>query len=123
MNAFGKSAGGGRRTAPREVTPLLAVYTSVTRSHSALLVDVSSTGARLRAPELPEEGEDLLVSLSNVRVFGTVAWVSDGEFAIAFDETLSDEDLASLRQIVARGFGFAPDIMAAIDDWVLGIAD
>ena len=66
MNAFGKSAGGGRRTAPREVTPLLAVYTSVTRSHSALLVDVSNTGARLRAPELPEAGEDLLVSLSNI---------------------------------------------------------
>ena len=123
MNTFGKSAGGGRRTAPREVTPLLAVYTSVTRSHSALLVDVSSNGARLRAPELPEAGEDLLVSLSNVRVFGTVAWASDGEFAIAFDETLSNEDLASLRQIVARGFGFAPDIMSAIDDWVLGIAD
>jgi hypothetical protein len=123
MNAFGKSAGGGRRTAPREVTPLLAVYTSVTRSHSALLVDVSNTGARLRAPELPEAGEDLLVSLSNIRVFGTVAWVSDCEFAIAFEQTLSDEDLASLRQIVARWFGFAPDIMAAIDDWVLGIAD
>lgn len=123
MNAFGKSAGGGRRTAPREVTPLLAVYTTVTRSHPALLVDVSSTGARLRAPALPEAGDDLLVSLSNLRVFGTVAWVSDDLFAVAFDEPLSDEDLASLRQIVARGFGFAPDIMAAIDDWVLGRGD
>ena len=123
MNAFGKSAGGGRRAAPREITPLLAVYTTVTRSHSALLVDVSSAGARLRAPALPEEGQDIQVSLGNVRAFGAVAWVQDDLFAISFDEPLPDADLASLRQIVARGFGFAPDIMAAIDDWVLGIAD
>lgn len=123
MNAFGKSAGGGRRTAPREITPLLAVYTTVTQSHSALLVDVSSTGARLRAPTLPEAGQDVQVSLSNVKAFGTVAWVQDDLFAIAFDEPLPEADLVSLRQIVARGFGFAPDIMAAIDDWVLGIAD
>ena len=123
MNAFGKSAGGGRRTAPREITPVLAVYTTVTRSHSALLVDVSSTGARLRAPTLPEAGEDVLVTLSNVRAFGTVAWIQDDLFAMAFDEPLPDADLAALRQIVARGFGLAPDIMSAIDDWVLGIAD
>jgi hypothetical protein len=123
MNAFGKSAGGGRRTAPREITPLLAVYTTVTRSHSALLVDVSSTGGRLRAPTLPEAGDDVLVTLSHVRAFGTVAWVQDDLFAVAFDEPLPDADLVALRQIVARGFGFAPDIMSAIDDWVLGIAD
>ena len=123
MNAFGKSAGGGRRAAPREVTPLLAVYATVTRSHSALLVDVSSRGARLRTPRSPEIGEDVQLSLSNVRTFGTVAWVQDDLFAVAFDEPLQNADLASLRQIVARSFGFAPDIMSAIDDWVLGTAD
>ena len=123
MNAFGKCAGGGRRNAPREVAPLLAVYTTVTRSYSALLVDVSSTGARLRSPELPEPGDDLLVSLGRVQAFGTVAWVRDDQFAVAFDQSLGADDLASLRKIVASGLGFTPQVKAAIDDWVLGIAD
>ena len=72
---------------------------------------------------MPEPGQDVEVRLSNVRAFGPVAWVEDELFAMAFDEPLPDAKLDSLRQIVARGFGLAPDIMAAIDDWVLGIAD
>ena len=123
MNAFGKAAGGGRRAAPREVAPLLAVYTTVTRSHSALLVDVSSTGACLRAPELPDSGDSVLVSLADVRGFGRVAWARDDQFAVAFDEPIAPDDLMALRRIVASGRGFAPHIKAAIDDWVLGIAD
>ena len=123
MNAFGKSAGGGRRAAPREVAPLLAVYTTVTRSHSALLLDVSKTGACLRAPELPERGEDVVVSLANVKAFGSVAWVREDQFAVAFDDPIEPDDLLALRRIVATGRGFTPHIKAAIDDWVLGIAD
>ena len=123
MNAFGKCAGGGRRAAPREIAPLLAVYTTVTQSHSALVVDVSSTGARLRSPTHPEEGADLLLSLADVRVFGTVAWIDDEQFAVAFDEPLQPEDLAKLGRIVASGRGLTPHVQAAIDDWVLGRID
>ena len=120
---FGKSAGGGRRAAPREAAPMLAVYTTVTRSHSALLVVVSSTGARLRAPQLPGEGDELVVTIATVKAFGSVAWVRDDQFAMAFDEPLNSEDLELLRDIVRAGRGLTPDIKAAIDDWVLGRAD
>lgn len=118
--SFGKSAGGGRRTAPREAAPLLAVYTTVTQSHSALLVDVSSSGARLRAPDLPEEKEELFVTAGKVKAFGSVVWVGSGEFAVAFDDPLDTEELEMLRQNVRSSFGFSPDVKAAIDDWVLG---
>ena len=120
MNTFGKSAGGGRRAAPREIAPLLAVYTTVTRAHSALLVDVSSSGARLRTPYLPIEGEELFVTIGTVKAFGSVAWVREDQFAMAFDEPLETEDLDHLRAVVRNSFGFSPDIKAAIDDWVLG---
>jgi len=120
MNAFGKCAGGGRRAAPREAAPLLAVYTTVTRSHSALLVDVSSSGARLRTPHLPEDGDELFVTIAKVKTFGTVAWVRESEFAIAFDELLDADELASLRLNVRTSFGLPPDVKAALDDWVLG---
>lgn len=120
MGAFGKCAGGGRRAAPREAAPLLAVYTTVTRSHSALLVDVSSTGARLRTPDPPEQDDELFVTVAKVKAFGNVAWVRDGEFAIAFDEPLEPAELASLRSNVSSSFGLPPDVKAALDDWVLG---
>ena len=120
MNVFGKAAGGGRRAAPRELAPLLAVYTTVTRSHSALLDNVSSTGARLRTPHLPFEGEELFVTIGGVKAFGSVAWVREDQFAMAFDEPLDTEDLSHLRTVVRNSFGLSPDIKAAIDDWVLG---
>ena len=117
---FGKRPGGGRRAAPREAAPLLAVYTTLTSAHSALLVDVSSTGARLRTPVLPQEGDELFVSIGKVKAFGTVAWVENGQFAMAFDEALPADELDVLRQTVRTSFGFSPDVKAAIDDWVLG---
>ena len=120
MNAFGKCAGGGRRAAPREAAPLLAVYTTVTRSHSALLVDVSSSGARLRTPDLPEEGDELFVTIGKVKAFGRVAWVREGEFAMSFDEPLFAEELAQLKFNVKTSFGLPPDVKAALEDWMLG---
>ena len=72
---------------------------------------------------LPERGDDLLITLSTVRAFGTVAWVEGDEFAVAFDAPLTAADLTLLRKIVRSGLGFTPQVKAAIDDWVLGIAD
>jgi hypothetical protein len=120
MKEFGKCAGGGRRAAPREVASLLARYATVTRSRSAMLVDVSSTGARLRTPHLPHEGDELFVTIGRVKAFGSVAWVREGEFAMAFDEPLNSDDLLDLRNNVRAGLGLPPDVKSALDDWVLG---
>jgi hypothetical protein len=118
---FGKQAGGGRRGAPREAAPLLAVYTTITKSHEVVLVDVSCTGARLRGPSLPEAGDELFVSVENLKVFGMVVRTEGHEFAVVFDQPLQAEDLALLRSKVKQGSGFSPEEKAAIDGWVLGV--
>ena len=118
---FGKRGGGGRRSAPREAAALLAVYTTVTTSHEVVLVDVSSSGALLRGPNLPEAGEELFVSVEHIKVFGTVVRVEEHEFAIAFDQPLSAADLTLLRNKVKEGAGFSAEEKAAIDGWVLGV--
>ena len=118
---FGKQGGGGRRSAPREAAPLLAVYTTVTKSHEVVLVDVSNSGARLRGPNLPEAGEQLFVTIENFKTFGTVVRVEGHEFAVGFDQPLPSEDLAFLRSKVKEGAGFSPEEKAAIDGWVLGV--
>ena len=87
---FGKMEGGGRRSAPREAAPLLAICTTVTRTHEVILVDVSSSGARLRGPDLPQVGDGLFLSIGKIKAFGTVAWAECHQFGVAFDAPLPD---------------------------------
>ena len=122
MVAFGKCKGGGRRSAPRASAPLIAIVTTLTASHSAVLLGVSATGLRLEGPDLPRIGEDLFVTIENVVAFGTVVWANANVRGIAFDEPLKPGDEQKLRQRVSQGRGLPPDIKAAFDDWVLGVA-
>ena len=117
---FGKRAGGGRRSAPREAAPLLAVFTTVTQSHEAILVDVSGAGARLRGPYVPQVDVGLFLSIGRIKIFGTVAWAKRNEFGVAFDVALGAEHLEILREQVKRGAGLSPEQRAAIDGWILG---
>lgn len=120
MNAFGKSEGGGRRSVARSAAPLTVVLTTLTSSRSAILANVSSTGARVRAQDLPKAGEDVVVSIDRVQAFGTVAWSESGECGIAFDPPLDPADASHLREMVAVSRGLPPDMRAAFDNWVAG---
>ncbi len=122
MNGFGRCGGGGRRSAPRDPTPLFAVFTTVTRSDRALVVDVSATGVRLRGDRLPECNEALELSIENVRTFGTVIWSNEVECGIAFDAPLSAPDVSLLRSGVAELGGLPPQLRGALDDWLTGFA-
>jgi hypothetical protein len=122
MTTFGKRKGGGRRRAAREHLPLIAVFTTRSRSHPAVLVDVSSTGVRLRGDDLPGRGEDLLVTIEGVTSYGVVAWSRLGFCGIAFDSPLPAGSLQLLEQRVAKARGLSPELMAAMEDWQLGVA-
>lgn len=122
MSVFGKRSGGGRRKTGREAVPLLATLTSVSRSHSAILVDISATGARLRGNDLPAVDQDLIVIVENVRSFATARWNQNGQVGVEFDPPLADADVQMLRHEVAKGRGFTPEERAAYEAWKLGVA-
>ena len=122
MSSFGKCNGGGRRSATRKAAPLIAVLSTLTGSHSAVLVDVSETGVRLRSDDLPGQGEELIIAIEGVRTFGSVSWKHDGECGIALDAPLRKEDVASLCQMASKSRGYSPEARAAFEDWTLGIA-
>lgn len=122
MAKFGKCAGGGRRSAARKSAPLTIVYTTVTQSHSAILVDLSDTGVRIRGNELPGMGEEVLVSVEHIRAFGNVVWVRCGQCGIAFDMPLDKGDVEMVRRKVVQSSGFTPEVKGALDDWTLGLA-
>lgn len=122
MSVFGKRSGGGRRTAQRETAPAVAVFTTVTNSHGAVLVDLSATGARLRSAEVPDVGEELMITVEMIRSFGCVAWVRGDQFGVSFDDPLDPQDVQQLRGKLSRCAGLAPEMSAAMDDWSTGLA-
>jgi hypothetical protein len=122
MVEFGKSSGGGRRDANREAAPLCVMLNTLARAYEALLVDISATGARVRAEDLPPVGEELNLAAHHVKTFCTVKWRRDDECGLQFYEPLLQDDVIKVRRQVAAGAGLPPVFRAALDDWVLGIA-
>lgn len=122
MSVFGKCVGGGRRSAARMDVPLVAVVTTLHESRSAIVVDVSATGAKLRGTNLPKSAEDLFLTVEGIVVFGTVAWEENDERGVAFDAPLAPRDEALLKRKVDEARGLPPELKAAFDDWAVGFA-
>ena len=122
MVVFGKSRGGGRRSSERSAAPLVAVITTLSRSHSAVVVNVSTTGARLSGSDLPRMGEELVVNIDDVQAFGTVVWSDHGEAGIEFDTPLSPEEGNLLQQQVELTRGLPLEMKTAFESWVIGCA-
>jgi hypothetical protein len=122
MNSFGKSAGGGRRTAPREAAPLVALFSTISHSGRAIVIDVSPTGARLRGAGLPPAGEALEVSIECVRAFASVIWSEGAECGISFETPLTDREVRRLRERIAATAGLPPQLKAALEQWMTSVA-
>jgi len=101
MSTFGRSKGGGRRSAKRVTAPVLVVLSTVEQDHRAALVNISSSGARLSAPNLPPEGEQVVFNASGVSVFGRVVWTHGAECGVAFDRSMIASDVERLRSEVS----------------------
>lgn len=125
---FGKAVGGGRRGATREPLPLAAVVSRAEPRQSAVLVDLSSSGARLRGSGLPPVGEAVSVNVDGMHALGFVAWAEDDLCGVAFDAPLSRFEIDRLRRDAARaavatatlGFGGMEEKLS-VEDWISGL--
>lgn len=122
MTQFGKRSGGGRRRARREPSAATAVFTTVASSHRAILLDLSATGARMQSDTLPAVGEELIVTIELVRLFGSVAWVDGAQFGVGFDSAIPPAQLEQLRRRLVKATGVNPELASALDDWMSGFA-
>jgi hypothetical protein len=102
MTKFGKrlDGPGGRRTAPRAPVLMSAAMHAVSGSQTVSLLDVSKTGAKLRARMPLTLDQHVWIKIPPDDVFGTVVWAEGEEYGIHFDTPLTDADAASLQ---ARG--------------------
>ena len=124
MSSFGKRAGGGRRSASREVLPLPAVVSTIDENRTVELVDLSATGARLRAERLPPAGESLWVKIDTLGRFALVVWTDEDECGIEFDVPIHGHEVRRLRQEVQIAIFVAGSMqkMLAMQDWQTGFA-
>ena len=98
------------------------MITTLLRTQSAIVVDVSSTGVRLRGDDLPGCGEEFIVNIDGVTAFGTVVRCDDDERGVAFDPPMDSGDEQQLRKMVAQTRGVRPEVKEALDAWMLGMA-
>jgi len=100
MRIFGKSIGGGRRSASRDAAITLAVLSTIEDDRRVALINISRRGARLAAPDLPAKGEDVIFRAEAVESFGRVIWSKKGQCGVIFEPPISATELAGLRQNV-----------------------
>src|SRR5690348_8089574 len=103
MRTFGKSVGGGRRSAQRSPAPVLALLSTVGHDYHVAVEDVSRTAARFSAPVLPVEGESVILKAERIRVYGRVVWTSEHRCGVSFDAPIAEDSVKQLR----------PDALAA----------
>jgi hypothetical protein len=62
------------------------------------LLNISHSGAKLDAERAPVRGEIVTLIHGELNVRGTVAWVEDSRFGIAFDHTIDERFLVDQGQ-------------------------
>lgn len=97
MGTFGTSQARGRRSVPRAEAPLIAVLATGAAHHSAELIDLSRTGARLKGATFPEEGADFTFHAGKVRATGEVIWVEGNQCGVAFDTPIAAAEVNRIR--------------------------
>ena len=122
MSEFGKCRGGGRRVAPRTAAPVAAVLTTLSETLTAIVIDISRTGVRLRGDVMPSEGQELMMAVEDVRAFGCVAWRHDGECGLALEEPLPLDDVENIRRKALANRFYTPELREAFEDWTVGKA-
>lgn len=124
MAAFGKRGGGGRRRACRNTALVPATLTTVSRSRSVVLENISSTGVRLRGEDLPALGDGLVLKLDRLEVFGIVKWVCSELCGVAFDSPLGEREVEQIRAETQIGMltRLTPEERLAMQHWATGFA-
>lgn len=86
-----------RREADREEVVLAGSAYGLGRSRSIIVSDLSASGARLDARDMPAPGDDVLVVVGPFEGLATVVWRVDDHCGVWFDETIAAETLNRMK--------------------------
>jgi hypothetical protein len=86
-----------KRDAKRSLLLLTAQMESERGTSEVHLLNISAAGAKLDGELPPVRGERVTLVHGDLRVGGTIAWVEDHRFGMAFDTPIEE------RFLIARG--------------------
>ena len=115
---------GGHRRAVRDDAMIRVAMMTLTETVGVDLLDLSTSGARLRGRDLPPPGEEVIVLLGRLEAFGSVVWRDEDQCGILFDVPLSE----SAQSVVESERGpsslatISRDDILAASDWHNGLA-
>lgn len=121
---FGKSKGGGRRSAARVDAPLPALLITMSERHPALLFNISRTGAKLRAKAAPSKGTELFLQVGTVDVYARIVWRRGEVCGLRFEHEIRSWDVEQLRLEAKKGTTarLSAAEKGGADDWATGLA-
>jgi hypothetical protein len=126
---FGNEHGREARRFVRQPMMLAARLILVSGERGVNIRDLSAGGARIAGEDLPPVGADVMLKRGDFESFGTIAWLSNGQAGIAFDETLEDHAIEAIQAPAQtptqprQGFGRRTSGGAALSDgsrWIGG---
>lgn len=95
--SFGSERGLETRRFARQPMLLAARLVLVSGERSVSIRDLSLGGARIAGEDLPTVGTDVMLKRGDFESFGTIAWISDGQAGIAFDDVLDESAIAAVQ--------------------------
>jgi len=102
-NVITTQASIGRRREARLRVQLGARLITLDGTASAVMADISGTGARLHAAGLPlRPGEEAVLQWCGREAFGVVVWAEGGQCGMCFYDQIAGPDLAEIRRINDR---------------------
>jgi len=89
-------AGEPRRGASRRRVMMIAQLSTSSAKYDVKIRDVSATGARIEACELPAEGTTVRLKRGTFLAYGRLVWVNGRSGGIAFDDAFDGDELVDL---------------------------
>jgi len=86
------------RRSAREGVALAASALGLGRSRSVIVSDLSPEGALLDGRELPMPGEDLMLIVGSLEIFGKVVWRTGERAGILFEDAIPAETIAQIKK-------------------------
>lgn len=89
----------GRRNRSRLRIRLAATLETRTATSRVILVDLSTTGARVLAENLPKVGTEAVLRWGEHEAFGEVVWAKALHCGISFFDPIQEQDVLATRQL------------------------
>ena len=106
MSGFGKKrivhAPPEKRKATRSSVEAGAIVMTTASRLSAVMIDISASGAGLSGCVPPQRGRDVEVLIGGHALFGQVVWRRDEAFGVKFEVPLTHDELAAIDAAIRQ---------------------